>query len=257
MDTNRFFEPIRIGCNLNVLRQSTNVETYNSLFNSDNERLCSICQSNYIDHQIIRKISHCGHFYHINCLDEWFENNVKCPECQYDLRESIHTTDTNTNTSNTNTSNTNESNIFTFLLNNQNQNQNQPTTQTLERLLQNIMNTSDTDINIEYYIPTIQHRQTQPTQPTQPNQPNQPISQTTNIPMDTTTNNRTSRNRRQRNNKKNQKEKIDYIMNYQKENIEKMNLFEKELELLRLQLEECKITKKYNPFNLFNYFWNK
>jgi hypothetical protein len=91
--------------------------------------------------------------------------------------------------------------------------------------------------------------------------------QSTNMSMDITTNNtntRTSRNRRNRN-KKNQKhkqqEQLDYIMNYQQENIAKMDFFEKELELLRFQLESCKITKNnnynsYNPLNVFKYFWN-
>lgn len=257
MDTNRFFEPIRIGCNLNTLRQATSTQIYDSLFNLDNERLCSICQSNYMNHQIIRKINHCGHFYHINCLDEWFENNVKCPECQYDLRESIPRNNT-------------EPNIYTFLLNNSIPNatstptpntQNAQTTQALDRLLQNIIgNYDNTDISVEYYVPTIGSMQQPRTTHTTPQQP-----QSVNIPMDITTNNtnntntRTSRNRRNRNKKnQNQTEKLEYIMNYQKENTEKMDFFEKELESLRLQLEDCKITNnnKYNPFNVFKYFWN-
>ena len=263
MNTNRFFEPIRIGCNLNTLRQATSVQSYNSLFNQDNERLCSICQSNYINQQIIRKINHCGHFYHMNCLDEWFENNVKCPECQYDLRESIPRND-------------NDPDIYTFLLPNAtstpipNTQSTQPTqttqaAQTLDRLLQNIIqNYSDTDINVEYYVPTFSSmQQPPPTQPPRTTQPLQSQQQTANIPMDITTNNtntRTSRNRRNRN-KKNKKEKLEYIMNYQKENTEKMDFFEKELESLRLQLEDCKITNNnkynsYNPLNVFKYFWN-
>ena len=297
MDANRFFEPIRIGCNLNTLRQATSIQSYNSLFNQDNERLCSICQSNYINQQIIRKINHCEHFYHMNCLDEWFENNVKCPECQYDLRESIPRNET-------------EPNIYTFLLNNTIPNststpipntqtsQTSQTSQAIERLLQNIIGSSDmdTNINIEYYVPTIhtiyppQTRQpfqpsTTPITPITPSTPITPIthltnrftqpqqsSQNINIPMDVSnntnlntnlnTNTRTSRNRRNRNKKnQNQKEKLDYIMNYQKENDEKMDFFEKELESLRLQLEDCKITNNnkynsYNPLNIFKNLWN-
>ena len=270
MDTNRFFEPIRVGCNLNTLRQATSTQIYDSLFNLDNERLCSICQSNYINHQIIRKINHCGHFYHLNCLDEWFENNVKCPECQYDLRESIPRND-------------NEPNIYTFLLNNSMPNAtstptpNGQTTQALDRLLQNIIaNYDNTDISMEYYVPTfgsMRQPRTTPSTPLTPSTPPTPLtpstpptpstpqqSQSVNIPMDITTNNtntRTSRNRRNKN-KKNQKEKLEYIMNYQKENTEKKDFFEKELESLRLQLEDCKITNhnKYNPLNVFKYFWN-
>lgn len=256
MDTNRFFEPIRVGCDLNVLRQTTSIQPYDPLFNQENiDRLCSICQSGYNTQQIIRKINHCGHFYHINCLDQWFENNVKCPECQYDIRESIPRTNNN---------NTNES-IYTFLLNNpfatstpntsNTSNTSTPQSrqrfQTLDGLLQNIIgNYSDTDISVEYYVPTLQP---QPRTTQQPQ--SQPQQQSTSIPMDVTNAN-TNINRRTRN-RRNRNKKIETIIqNYQRENNEKLDIFEKELESLRLQLENCKITNKYNPINFFRNLWN-
>jgi hypothetical protein len=113
-----FFEPVRIGTNINVLRNATVLESYinnenNSVSesstqqtnnHSNNQRLCSICQGNYINGTIIRKIIHCNHFYHQNCLDEWLENNTKCPECQYDIRESVPSRNTNENTNDDTTS---------------------------------------------------------------------------------------------------------------------------------------------------------
>ncbi len=88
-----FFEPVRVGANINILRTATNLESYTNEDNiQDPERLCSICQQNYTVGSIIRKINHCKHYYHQNCLDQWFENNVKCPECQYDIRTTQPTT---------------------------------------------------------------------------------------------------------------------------------------------------------------------
>lgn len=88
MNISNFFEPIRIGTSINVLRNATTLESYNNT----EERVCSICQSPYTEGTIIRKISHCNHFYHHHCLDQWLENNTKCPECQYDIRESVRPT---------------------------------------------------------------------------------------------------------------------------------------------------------------------
>jgi hypothetical protein len=83
MNFANFFEPVRIGANINLLRLTTKLESYT---NSETDRLCSICQQNFSSGDIIRKINHCTHFYHQSCLDQWFENNTKCPECQFDIR---------------------------------------------------------------------------------------------------------------------------------------------------------------------------
>jgi hypothetical protein len=109
MNISSFFEPVRIGTSINVLRNTTVLETYTNTNtnNNDNDnsntddRVCSICQNTYIEGTIIRKISHCNHFYHHHCLDQWLENNTKCPECQYDIRESVRPTTSTPNTSTT------------------------------------------------------------------------------------------------------------------------------------------------------------
>lgn len=104
MNISSFFEPVRIGTSINVLRNATVLETYTNTTNNENdtendttdERLCSICQSQYTEGAIIRKISHCQHFYHHTCLDQWLENNTKCPECQYDIRDNVRPTPSST-----------------------------------------------------------------------------------------------------------------------------------------------------------------
>lgn len=45
---------------------------------------CSICQEPMTGGTRIR---HCNHFFHGNCINEWFEVNARCPVCRYDIRE--------------------------------------------------------------------------------------------------------------------------------------------------------------------------
>jgi hypothetical protein len=44
---------------------------------------CSICQQDiFLD--IIRTLD-CSHGYHVNCIDTWFTENKKCPQCRFEL----------------------------------------------------------------------------------------------------------------------------------------------------------------------------
>ncbi len=57
---------------------------------ADEQSTCAICQETYTEGQAIRRITHCGHEFHINCLTPWFERNVHCPVCRYDIREHVN-----------------------------------------------------------------------------------------------------------------------------------------------------------------------
>ena len=228
MNFTNFFEPVRIGCSLNILRTATRIQNYSNFIlntqnintdniNTDNiniesesdeedDRLCSICQQNYNSNDILRIITHCSHYYHQHCLDQWLENNTKCPECQYDLRETrpIATSTPNpiinnnipsdipdliNDTPNPITSNQSPESILTFLLSysqQPNQQPNQPTpislrNQRLNSFFQDILNDDPPEINervidVEYYMNSPFYRQLslqpQPIQPP-PEQPRQ------------------------------------------------------------------------------------
>jgi hypothetical protein len=66
------------------LRQAGNEDVENE------ENVCSVCQDVYTDGQAIRTIRHCNHAFHRNCIDPWFERNVHCPVCRYDIREAAN-----------------------------------------------------------------------------------------------------------------------------------------------------------------------
>lgn len=52
------------------------------------EDICAICQDEIEENQEMRRINHCGHYFHLDCIDTWFQGNVLCPTCRHDIRES-------------------------------------------------------------------------------------------------------------------------------------------------------------------------
>jgi hypothetical protein len=51
------------------------------------EDICAICQDDIETNQEVRRLNHCGHYFHRNCIDTWFNTNVHCPTCRHDIRE--------------------------------------------------------------------------------------------------------------------------------------------------------------------------
>jgi len=58
---------------------------------TDETEVCSICQENYTEGQAIRSITYCNHNFHKSCIDQWFERNVHCPVCRFDVRQTPFT----------------------------------------------------------------------------------------------------------------------------------------------------------------------
>ena len=81
--TQNFNEPVIVRPTEAQIAAATRVESVSAPM----EDICSICQDDYLEENTqIRKISACGHFFHKRCIDEWFERNVRCPVCRYDIR---------------------------------------------------------------------------------------------------------------------------------------------------------------------------
>jgi hypothetical protein len=55
---------------------------------SEAEGNCAICQEALqATTSPIRRIRHCNHCFHRNCIDVWFTSHVQCPVCRHDIRE--------------------------------------------------------------------------------------------------------------------------------------------------------------------------
>ena len=65
------------------------IETATSRYNATRrqEDICAICQDDIEANQDMRRINHCGHYFHRDCIDTWFQGNVHCPTCRHDIRE--------------------------------------------------------------------------------------------------------------------------------------------------------------------------
>lgn len=61
---------------------------------------CPISLDEFNDDDQVSQIIHCGHIFHQNQFQQWFENNTRCPICRYDIRN--YNSSSNTNNSNTN-----------------------------------------------------------------------------------------------------------------------------------------------------------
>jgi len=61
---------------------------------------CPISLERFEPDEIVTQLIHCGHIFCEEQFQEWFENNVRCPVCRYDIRNyrsSTRNTNTNTN----------------------------------------------------------------------------------------------------------------------------------------------------------------
>ena len=69
----------------------TNTETQreNEDNNSEGEmqNMCVICRGNIDNNCVVRRINKCNHFFHAECADTWFQDNITCPHCRQDIRE--------------------------------------------------------------------------------------------------------------------------------------------------------------------------
>ncbi|KAL2328711.1 hypothetical protein Fmac_022138 [Flemingia macrophylla] len=47
---------------------------------------CAICLGEFEEGEWLKHLSHCGHSFHVSCIDTWFQSHSNCPLC----RSSIH-----------------------------------------------------------------------------------------------------------------------------------------------------------------------
>lgn len=54
---------------------------------------CSICLCEFEESDRVRVLP-CTHVYHRNCIDKWFDESVKCPVCNADIRDQLRKNNT-------------------------------------------------------------------------------------------------------------------------------------------------------------------
>ncbi|WVZ88327.1 hypothetical protein U9M48_034861 [Paspalum notatum var. saurae] len=66
---------------------------------ADAESQCVICLAEYEEEDMLRTLPHCGHNFHMACIDLWLEQNTTCPVCRISLldnADSEHTSSEHT-----------------------------------------------------------------------------------------------------------------------------------------------------------------
>lgn len=81
-----------LSTNTNIQTVTTHTTIMNNtkieIIDRNIDETCSICRENFETNNIIRKLNNCNHFFHQSCVDNWFANNITCPLCRTDIRES-------------------------------------------------------------------------------------------------------------------------------------------------------------------------
>ena len=77
-------EPVVVRPDTQTIERVTTLRPARS---SDESEVCSVCQENYTEGQAIRSITYCNHNFHKSCIDQWFERDVHCPVCRFDVRQ--------------------------------------------------------------------------------------------------------------------------------------------------------------------------
>lgn len=78
---NSFLEPVAVRPTAAQISEATALETVDA-----EEEVCAICQDSMEPGSESRVIHHCDHRFHPGCIDTWFQRDVHCPVCRYDIR---------------------------------------------------------------------------------------------------------------------------------------------------------------------------
>ena len=84
-----FFSNVPIFATSEEIRRATTVVRYRDIEYPLNET-CPISLERFTDDSYVTQLNHCGHLFNTNELNTWFENNVRCPVCRHDIRNTSH-----------------------------------------------------------------------------------------------------------------------------------------------------------------------
>ena len=70
------------------IQQSTRNIRYGNIENPTNES-CPILLERFQEDDVVTQIHYCGHLFNPDELTAWFQTNVRCPMCRYDIRNYV------------------------------------------------------------------------------------------------------------------------------------------------------------------------
>ena len=79
-----FMDAVQVAPSAQQVERSTQLRQATA---QDENARCSICQDTFTSGQAIRFLHHCRHEFHRGCIDTWFQSNVHCPMCRWDIRD--------------------------------------------------------------------------------------------------------------------------------------------------------------------------
>lgn len=73
---------------ISIIDDVSDIQIYSNILklNMFNDTVCSICLENFEQDDRVRVLT-CRHYYHDECIKEWFERSSTCPLCNQDVFE--------------------------------------------------------------------------------------------------------------------------------------------------------------------------
>ena len=91
-----FFDPIPVRPTIRQYLNAVENVCYGEIEEPQNTT-CPITLTNFNNYDSVTRIKFCGHIFLSNSLTRWFDNNVRCPMCRYDIRNYVGGTSINEN----------------------------------------------------------------------------------------------------------------------------------------------------------------
>ena len=96
---NLSFQNVPVYPSLNQIQNATRSYNYTlQEFNDNPNEMCPITMEEFQVNDNVCVINYCNHIFKKEALYRWFNNNVRCPICRYDIRDFVSNTENETQT---------------------------------------------------------------------------------------------------------------------------------------------------------------
>lgn len=97
-----FNDPVNVVATPHQISTATTQLLYENIAVPTNDR-CPICLEVFQPNSEVTQINHCRHIFNRSELATWFQTNVRCPVCRFDIRDHVDVPPSSTHTPSTNT----------------------------------------------------------------------------------------------------------------------------------------------------------